>query len=101
MLWMTRPPLRPLFVVWLILGVALVPGNNPPVRAQANDPGSGQGGGANNVVIIENRVDGRLTTRGQVQLNRIPGPTAGPANLASANASCTDCQTLAVALQID
>jgi len=52
-------------------------------------------------VVIENRVDGRLTTRGQVQLNRIPGPTVGPANVASANTSCVDCQSLAVALQIN
>ena len=93
--------LRPLFVACLILGVALVPGNNAPVQAQTTDSGSGQGGGARNVVVLENHVDGRLTTRGQVQLNRIPGPTAGPANVASANTSCTDCQGLAVAFQIN
>jgi putative peptide zinc metalloprotease protein len=98
---MTRSLSRPLFVVCLVLSVALVPGNNAPAQAQTTDPGSGQGGGARNVVVIENRVDGRLTTRGQVQLNRTPGPTAGPVNLASANTSCIDCQSLAVAFQIN
>ena len=98
---MTPLLLRLLSVLCLVLSVALVPANDAPAQAQTTDPGFGQGGGAKNMVVIENRVDGRLTTRGQVQLNRIPGPTAGPANLASANTSCTDCQSLAVAFQIN
>lgn len=59
------------------------------------------GAGGKNLVQATNRVDGRLHVAGQVQLNRIPGPTAEPYNLARAYASCTGCQTLAVALQVN
>jgi hypothetical protein len=93
--------LVPLVAVLGATGFVLAPGAGAPALAQTTDPGSGQGGGAKNVVVLQNRVDGRLTTRSQVQLNRIPGPTAGPVNLASGESSCTDCQSLAVALQID
>ena len=46
-------------------------------------------------------VDGRLRIRGGIQLNHIPGPTVGPVNLADASSSCVDCQTIAVAMQIN
>lgn len=59
------------------------------------------GGGGKNIVQVHNRTDGRLRARGSVQLNRITGPTVEPVNLAKAQASCTDCQTIAVALQIN
>jgi len=59
------------------------------------------GGGAKNVVQDLNQVDGRLTVRGGVQLNRVPGPSVAPVNSALAVGSCTKCQTFAVALQID
>src|SRR5215212_11077575 len=90
-----------LLAVSLVPNVMLAPVAGAPTLSQTTDPGSGQGRGTKNVVVLQNRVDGRLTTRGQVQLNRIPGPTAGPVNLASAESSCTDCQSLAVAFQID
>ncbi len=61
---------------------------------------SGGGGGRNNVRIV-NRVDNRLRVKGNVQLNQIPGPNVAPGNVAYAYASCTDCQTFAVALQIN
>jgi hypothetical protein len=57
--------------------------------------------GGKNVVQVVNRTDGRLAVDGRVQLNRIPAPNAGPANLALAYSQCTNCQTLAVALQIN
>lgn len=59
------------------------------------------GGGGKNIVQLHNRTDGRLRARGSVQLNRITGPAVEPVNLAKAQASCTDCQTIAVALQIN
>jgi putative peptide zinc metalloprotease protein len=59
------------------------------------------GGGGKNVVRLVNRVDGRLRVKGNVQLNRVPGPDVAPVNLAYAYSSCTDCQTLTVALQIN
>jgi hypothetical protein len=79
--------------------------------ASSSNIGSGQttgigfeehtGGGGRNVVTIVNRVDSRLSVRGNIQLNRVPGPSAGPVNLAEGYSSCTDCQTLGVALQIN
>jgi hypothetical protein len=61
----------------------------------------GGGGGARNLVQIQNRTDGRLRVRGNIQLNRILAPSVEPVNLALALGSCTDCQTFAVALQLD
>lgn len=61
---------------------------------------AGGGGGKNNVRIV-NRQNSRLRVKGNVQLNQIPGPTVEPINLAYAYGSCTDCQTFAVALQIN
>jgi len=58
-------------------------------------------GGGSNIVRIVNKVDSRLRVRGRIQLNKIPGPGATPANLAFAYGSCNNCQTFAVALQID
>lgn len=39
--------------------------------------------------------------RGHVKLNRIPGPTAAPGNLAAAFSQCTGCSSFATALQIN
>lgn len=61
---------------------------------------SGGGGGKNEVRVV-NRNDGQLQVRGNIDFNRIPGPTVEPVNLAYAYSSCTDCQTIAVALQIN
>jgi putative peptide zinc metalloprotease protein len=57
--------------------------------------------GGKNVVQVVNHTDGRFAVDGRVQLNRIPAPNAGPANLAMAYSQCTNCQTLALALQIN
>jgi hypothetical protein len=59
------------------------------------------GGGANDIVLLHNQVDGGLTARGKVQINQIPGPTVAPVNCAFATSTCIACQTLSVALQID
>jgi putative peptide zinc metalloprotease protein len=59
------------------------------------------GGGGKNIVRVVNRQDGNLKIDGKVQLNRIPESNAAPVDLASAYSSCANCQTLAVALQIN
>jgi hypothetical protein len=62
---------------------------------------SAGGGGGCNRVTVNNRTDGRLRVKAEIKLNRIPGPTVGPVNQAVAYGSCTDCQTLSVAMQIN
>jgi hypothetical protein len=57
--------------------------------------------GGKNVVQVVNRTDGAFRVDGKVQLNRIPATNAGPVNLALAYSQCRDCQTLALALQIN
>lgn len=59
------------------------------------------GGGGHNVVEVHNQTDGRLTARGRVQVNHIPAPAVAPLNDGYAFGSCTNCQTFAVALQIN
>lgn len=69
----------------------------PAVTFNEEDGGSG---GRNEVRVV-NKTDRTLKVRGRIQLNKIPGSTATPSNLAYAYSSCTDCQTIAVALQIN
>ncbi len=57
--------------------------------------------GPKNVVIVQNRTDNAVKIAGRVQLGREPGPGMGAVNIASAFSSCTDCTTLAVALQVN
>src|ERR1700757_4341320 len=57
--------------------------------------------GPKNVVIVQNRTDNAVKIDGRVQLGREPGPGMGAVNIASADSTCTDCTTLAVALQIN
>lgn len=61
----------------------------------------GGGGGPRNLVKVQNVQDNQLRVDGNVQLGRIPGPMVAPANVAESYSSCTSCQTLAVALQVD
>jgi hypothetical protein len=58
-------------------------------------------GGPSNIVIVTNHTDGRLVIRGSAQLTREPGMIAAPQNSAFASSSCTDCQTVAIALQLN
>jgi putative peptide zinc metalloprotease protein len=60
---------------------------------------SGTAGGAN-VVQVRNQTDNRLRFRGKAEINHVFGPQMEAANLALAYASCTSCQTYAIALQI-
>lgn len=61
----------------------------------------GGGAGGKNIVQVINQTDNRLRVAGRVQLNTIPGATDAAVNLAGAYSSCTNCTTLAVALQIN
>jgi hypothetical protein len=59
-------------------------------------------GGPSNVVIAQNQVDGHFVVVGRAQVNRVPGEVAAPLNYAMAQATtCTGCNTIAVALQLD
>ena len=84
------------------------PASTPPpsvAAAAATDTGQLAGfpaaGGGNNIVQVINHADGHFRVDGNVKLNQIPGPNAGPKNVAFAYSSCTDCQTMAVALEIN
>lgn len=57
--------------------------------------------GGRNIVKVINRVDGHRRMRGSIQVNHIPGPTVSPVNEADAFSSCVNCQSFAIALQID
>lgn len=75
------------------------------VREEAVSPeadgrqGAGFGPGRN-IVSVLNRSDGRMRMRSRVRLVHINGERAEPVNAAFAYASCTDCQTFAVALEV-
>src|SRR3954470_11829086 len=76
------------------------------VRRGREDRDEGQaglhfpGGGGNNIVMVRNHADGDLRIRGRIRLAELHGSRAEPMNAAFAYASCTDCQTFAVALEI-
>lgn len=70
-------------------------------QADGVQENNAQGGGGKNIVQLLNKQNGRMDIRGSIQLNKIKGPNVQPVNLAAAQGSCTDCQTYAVALQIN
>jgi len=57
-------------------------------------------GSAHNIVKVLNRTDNKLRVRGNVQLDKVQGGSEQPVNIALAYSSCTDCQSISVALQI-
>jgi len=59
------------------------------------------GAGGKNVVKAINQQDNELKVDGSIQVNHISGDSVAPVNYAYAYSSCTDCQTFAVALQIN
>jgi hypothetical protein len=75
------------------------PGASPGEATEAN--WNLEGGGGRNIVRVVNQSDARFILRGSIDLNRTPGPNVGPVNFAYSRASCADCRTLAVALQIN
>ena len=84
-------------------GAAPTPTSSVSASSSPTDhiPGLPAAGGGDNIVRVINHSDNRVKMDGRVQLNVIPGPNVGPKNEAFAYSSCTDCDTLAVALQID
>lgn len=85
---------------------AVTSANTPTTGASAaNDDADYQeipnGGGGNNIVKVQNKTDNRLRVKAKIQLNHIPGDNVQPVNYAEAIGSCMNCQTFAVALQID
>jgi putative peptide zinc metalloprotease protein len=59
----------------------------------------GTGGGADNVVLAFNHQDGALRSASRVAVSITAAGTVGNENLAYAQSSCTDCRTVAVAMQ--
>ncbi|MDQ2785580.1 MAG: hypothetical protein M3Y58_11340, partial [Chloroflexota bacterium] len=59
------------------------------------------GGGSYNIVKVQNKTDNRLRVKAKIQINHILGDNVQPVNYAEAIGSCMNCQTFAVALQID
>ena len=57
-------------------------------------------GGPRNEVRLENGENNRFMARASIRLHRIEGDEVRPVNVAFAQASCSDCQTVAVAVQI-
>lgn len=58
------------------------------------------GGGGRNIVLVRNHSDNVYRGKGRRQLARTSSERVGPVNLAYAEASCTDCQTFSIALQV-
>src|SRR6266550_3133169 len=90
-------------VPYLAAGVVLLLGvSGVAVAAETGTfSSSPASGGGNNIVQVINHADGHFRMDGKVKVNQIPGPNAGPKNVAFAYSSCTDCQTMAVALEIN
>lgn len=57
-------------------------------------------GGSRNVVVVKSGADAGYRGRANLQLGIVCGDHVAPVNLAYAEASCTDCETLAIALQL-
>ena len=57
-------------------------------------------GAPRNEVRLQNPQDNRFMARASVKMFRLHGDDIGPYNLALAQAGCTDCQTIAVAVQV-
>lgn len=74
--------------------------SNPGPTTDADSENFGGSGGTNQVKVV-NRTDNTLKIRGRIQLNHIEGQDVSPQNLAYSYGSCRQCQTLAVALQIN
>jgi hypothetical protein len=57
-------------------------------------------GGPHNEVRLENTEDRRFKARASIKLHRITNDDVDPVNIAFAQGRCTDCQTIAVAVQV-
>jgi hypothetical protein len=60
-----------------------------------------QGGGANNVVLVQSSDDGSTAVRANTQISQVGGPTVASSNIALALAAdCTGCHSTSVAVQV-
>jgi hypothetical protein len=60
-----------------------------------------QGGGANNVVLVQSSGDGSTAVRANTQVSQVGGPTVASSNIAAALATdCTGCHSTSVAVQV-
>jgi hypothetical protein len=57
-------------------------------------------GAPRNQVIAENADDKRFMARASIKFRKLKGDDIGPVNIAFAQGKCTDCQTIAVAVQV-
>lgn len=79
---------RPIVAVLTVLVAVTFSG--PPALAD---------GDGNNVALVENYKDEAWRSRARIDLEREPGPTVDNENVAIAYSECTDCHTVAVAVQ--
>jgi hypothetical protein len=68
----------------VLLASLLVATEGLPSAARADTTMGMGGGGGKNIVQVINQTDNRLRVDGNVQLNRIPGPSVAPVNEATA-----------------
>lgn len=61
---------------------------------------AGEGGGQDNIVVAENTTDGSSLFAFAFDLRRVAGPVLEQTNAAIAYASCEDCRTVAIAIQV-
>jgi len=80
---------RPIVAVLTVL--VAVGFSGPPAFAETR--------AGDNVVVVENYADSIFRARSHVDLEREPGPTVDNENVAIAHSECTDCRTVAVAVQ--
>jgi putative peptide zinc metalloprotease protein len=80
-------------VVFVVLGLA-----GGAVPARASDGRNGENG--NNIVQVFNVTDGKWLARDGVVVSHNPTATVANQNLAYARARCTNCRTVAVAVQV-
>jgi putative peptide zinc metalloprotease protein len=95
-------------VTGVVAGSGAFSGTASPTPTAATLTASGQaslglpqGGGGKNIVQVINRQDGRFKMDGKVKLNQIHGRNAVAVNQAFGYSSCTDCETMAIALEIN
>jgi len=63
-------------------------------------PAAADEGGAHNIVAVVNHGDDSLRSRARANIAEDAGPTVANENLAEVYASCTDCRSVAVAVQV-
>ncbi len=79
-------------IVGLLTVLVAISCSGPPAFAD-------DGGDGNNTAIVENYKDGAFRSRARVDLEHERGPTVDNENVAIAYSECTDCRTVAVAVQ--